>query len=106
MDQDIMRDIVITPEQTEHVREMLLRHRQRYTPKRIHRGFALTDEYIIYYIKKYIDDRGIKTSKYSNFLINNNEYNALSYKLYKPKKSYDMSDRLKNEVSTGYVSFA
>ena len=98
-------DIVITPEQIEHVREMLLRHRQRYTPKRIHRGFALTDEYIIYYIKKYIDDRGIKASKYCNFLCNNNEYNVLSYKLYKPKKNFDMTDRMQKEINTGYVSF-
>ena len=27
-------DIVITPEQIEHVREMLMRHRQKYTPKK------------------------------------------------------------------------
>ena len=81
MVEDIMRDIVITPEQIEHVRDMLLRHRTRYKPKRIHRGFALTDEYIIYYIRKYIENRGIKASKYCIFLVNNIEYNVLSYKL-------------------------
>ena len=98
-------DLVITPEQIEHVREMLMRHRQRYTPKRIHRGSTLTDEYIIYYIRKYIDDRGIKASKYCNFMYDNKEYNVLSYKLHKPKNNFDMSDRMKQEINTGYVSF-
>ena len=98
-------DIVITPEQIEHVRDMLMRHRQRYRPKRMHRGFALTDEHVIYYIRKYTDDRGIKASKYCNFMYDNKEYNVLSYKLYKPKKNYDMTDRMQKEINTGYIAF-
>ena len=43
-------DIVITPEQIERVREQLMKHRLRYKPKRIqHRGFNLSDEYVIKY---------------------------------------------------------
>ena len=98
-------DMVITPEQIEHVRDMLLRHRTRYKPKRMHRGFALTDEYIIYYIRKYMEDRGVKASKYCNFLVDNKEYSVLSYKLYKPKKSYDMTERMQTEINTGYITF-
>ena len=38
-------------------------------------------------------------------MYDNKEYNVLSYKLYKPKHTYDMSDRMKQEINTGYVSF-
>ena len=96
-------DIVITPEQIERVREQLMKHRLRYKPKRIqHRGFNLSDEYVIKYIKKYVEDRDVKSSKYFNHVGNMNES---SYKIFKPKHELEMTDRLKNEVLTGYVSF-
>ena len=34
-----------------------------------------------------------------------NNFNFSSFKLHKPKLEVEMTDRLKNEVSTGYVSF-
>jgi hypothetical protein len=45
-------DIVITPEQIEHLTELMIKHRLRYKPKTTRRGFNLSDEYIINYIKK------------------------------------------------------
>ena len=99
-------DIVITPEQIERAREQLMKHRLRYKPKRIqHRGFNLSDEYVIKYIKKYVEDRDVKSSKYFNHVGNMNESNFSNYKIFKPKHELEMTDRLKNEVLTGYVSF-
>ena len=44
-------EIVITPEQIEEVREMLIRKRNKYQPKYKRRNTnSLTDEYIINYI--------------------------------------------------------
>ena len=96
-------DIVITPEQIERVREQLMKRRKKYKPKRIQRrGFNSSDEYIIKDIKKYVEDREVKSSKYFNHVGNMNESN---YKIFKPKHELEMTDRLKNEVLTGYVSF-
>ena len=99
-------DIVITPEQIERVREHLMKHRLRYKPKSIQRrGFNLSDEYVIKYIKKYVEDREVKSSKYFNHVGNMNERNFSNYKIFKPKPELEMTDKLKNEVLTGYVSF-
>ena len=97
-------DIVKTPEQIEHLRELMIKHRLRYKPKTARRGFNLSDEYIISYIKKYKDFYEIKHSKYFSYE-KNFDFNLSSFKMYKPKQELEMTDRLKNEVSTGYVSF-
>ena len=54
--------------------------------------------------KKYKDFYEIKHSKYFSYE-KNFDFNLSSFKLYKPKLEVEMTDRLKNEVSTGYVSF-
>ena len=95
-------DIVITPEQIEHLRQLTIKHRLRYKPKTT--GFNLSDEYIINYIKKYRDFYEIKHSKYFSYE-KNFDFNLSSFRIYKPKQELEMTDRLKNEVSTGYVSF-
>lgn len=98
-------DIVITPEQINNLRELMIKHRLRYKPKTNHRGFNLTDEYIINYIKKYQDLYEIKNSKYFTKTKNENESNSTSYRKFVPKKEFEMTDRMKTEVSTGYISF-
>ena len=98
-------DIVITPEQIEHLRQLMIKHRLRYKPKVARRGFNLSDQYIINYIKKYKELYDVQTSKYFRRVEQFVEPSISLQKLYKPKKEVEMTDRLKHEVSTGYVSF-
>jgi hypothetical protein len=98
-------DIVITPEQIEHLRQLMIKHRLRYKPKAARRGFNLSDQYIINYIRKYKEFHDVQTSKYFRRVEQLEEPNISQFNMYKPKKEVEMTDRLKNEVSTGYVSF-
>ena len=98
-------DIVITPEQIEKLRQLMIKHRQKYKPKTTRRGFNLSDQYIINYIKRYKEFYEVKNSKYFSYE-HFDESNLLSFKMHKPKKEMEMTDRLKQEVSTGVVSFS
>lgn len=97
-------NIYITPEQIEYVRNMLLKQRNRYQPKfKCRNTQPLTDDYIIQYITRYIDNKGVRNSKYCNVDKMNDK--SSFYKIYKKFNNIEMNERLKLEAYTGYVSF-
>ena len=102
-------EIHITPEQIDEVREMLIRKRNKYQPKYKRRNTnSLTDEYIINYIKNYVEKRNVRRTKYCNVVAQHNDNNVDSnsiYKIYKKFNNIEFNDTLKREIMTGIVSF-
>ncbi len=99
-------EIQITPEQIDEVREMLIRKRDKYQPKFKRRNTnSLTDEYIINYIKNYVEKRNVRRTKYCKLVLNSNNDNNSIYKIYKKFNNLEFNDTLKREILTGIVSF-